>query len=420
MKFNYAKIGSLSLAFFIFGSLNPVLSQKGKKGSEKEILRMGFEKTNDNEIPNEAGTIQFSSSILENGVISPTELPADLYSKSSSGDVKIPNNFTGVEEPIKEDGGNNYAGIYLYKPGKAYIERTYITIPIIKGKEQQTLKKGLTYCVEFSISLAESSKFAVNNISAHFSKEIPANGGAGPIYTSEKVMKGQGNKIYSGFFGWEKVCNIYTAKGDEKFITIGNFDKNEATQFISIKKPKDSEVDQLAQAYYYIDNVIIRLVDKPQECPCYNSTPPKIEESFSTLIYTNNPELTSKMTQAQKIEEHAAYFRFGKASYSDNAEQMMNFVINEMKANPTLRIEIEGHNDSKEDKAGEINEDYQEMARKRVNNVVKYFTEQGIDKTRLVEIVKGAEVPNPKIDNENDDDEVKDAKNRRVNFRVVK
>ncbi len=425
MKFNFAKVGSLSLAFFVFGALNPVLSQKGKKSNEKEILKMGFEYLKDGETVSEIGGID----LVDKGVSSPTELKADLYSSSTTGDVGVPKNIMGVEDPIKDDGGKNYAGICLYKPGKAAVERTYITIPLKKDKEDVTLKKGLTYCVEFSVSLSESSKFAVNNIAAHFSKETPANGGPGPIYTVEKVMKGQTNKIYSGFFGWEKVCNIYTAKGDEKFITIGNFDKNEATQFMAVKKPKDSEVDQLAQAYYYIDNVIIKLVDKPEDCPCYNATPPKLETTFSTLIYTKTPELTPKMTPAQKIEAHIAYFRFGKAAFSDNAKEMMNYVIGEMKANPTMRIEIEGHNDSKEDSAAEIRSteikgdeknEYEDMDRQRVNAVVKYFVGQGIDKSRLVESFKGAEVANPEIDEVNDDEELKDAKNRRVNFRIIK
>jgi outer membrane protein OmpA-like peptidoglycan-associated protein len=91
-----------------------------------------------------------------------------------------------------------------------------------------------------------------------------------------------------------------------------------------------------------------------------------------------------------------------------------------MKANPSMRIEISGHNDAKEDRAGETNEEYQDMARKRVAAVSKYFVTQGIDKTRLVESFKGAGVPNPEIDGENDDDELKDAKNRRVNFKIIK
>jgi len=413
MKSNGVKFGIVSVAFLAIGSVNPLLSQKS---SLREIFRQGFESTVDKEKPAELGSIE----LVENGVNSPTETKADLFSKSSSGDVGVPDNAMGVEEPIKDGGGENYAGVYFYKPGKASKERTYITIPIKKGKEQQTLKKGLTYCVEFSVSLSESSKFAVNNIAAHFSKELPASGGPEPIYTAEKVIKGQGNKVYTGFYGWEKVCNIYTAKGDEKFITIGNFDKNESTQFTQVKKPKGSEVDQLPHAYYYVDNVIISLVSKPEDCPCYNATPQKVEATYSTLIYTNNPEVTEKMSVADKISLYDVYFRFGKSSFSDNAREMMNYVVEEMKANPSMRIEVQGNRDATEGKAAELNPDYEDMDRKRTSAVLKYFVSQGIDAARLVERNNGADVSNPRIDIENDDQEIQDAKNRRVSFKVLK
>jgi outer membrane protein OmpA-like peptidoglycan-associated protein len=45
---------------------------------------------------------------------------------------------------------------------------------------------------------------------------------------------------------------------------------------------------------------------------------------------------------------------------------------------------------------------------------------QGIDAARLVERNNGADVANPKIDNVNDDQEIQDAKNRRVSFKVLK
>lgn len=425
MKSNGVKFGIVSAAFLTIASVNPSLSQKT---SLREIFRQGFESTVDKEKPAELGSIE----LVENGVNSPTETKADLFSNSKvsiDGGVGVPDNSMGVEDPIKDGGGENYAGVYFYKPGKASKERTYITIPIIKGKEPQTLKKGLTYCVEFSVSLSESSKFAVNNIAAHFSKEALTSDGVGYIIKSEKVMKGQGNKVYTGFYGWEKVCNIYIAKGDEKFITIGNFDGNEQTQFTQVKKPKDSQIDQLPHAYYYVDNVIISIVTKPEDCPCYNANPQKVEATYSTLIYTNNPEVTEKMSVADKIGLYDVYFRFGKASFTDNAKEMMNLVIEEMKANPSMRIEVQGNNDATEDKAAEIKateikgdekNDYEDLDRKRTAAVIKYFVSQGIDAARLGEKNNGADVANPKIDSENDDQEIQDAKNRRVSFKVLK
>jgi outer membrane protein OmpA-like peptidoglycan-associated protein len=412
MKSKTMKIGMfllLSAATFS----NVALAQKGgKKANEKEILYQDFEKTK-KEVVTELGGIA-----LAEGLSSPTEIKADLFMTEAGGDMGVPLNVYGTEAPSADGGGQNYAGAVFYKPGKLAAERSYITVPIMKGTEQLTLKKGLKYCVEFSVSLAESSKFATNNISALFSKEVLGNGAPGAIYNnSDKIIRSQNNKVYNGFYGWEKVCAVYTAKGDEKFITIGNFDKNETTKFEAVKKPKESEAEVIAHAYYYVDNVIITVIDNVAECKCFDSRKPKVEESFSTMLYTNTPEISDKMTKNQIIESHTVYFRAGKASISDNAKEMMDFVIEEMKMDKALTIDIIGHNDKLEDKAGEENPDFEDMARKRANAVAKYFIAAGIEETRLNKVYKGAAEPNSGIA-EDDDQETQDAKNRYVSFKV--
>ena len=403
MKINLPKLGFFALII----SSSYSFAQK-KNATEKEVLKMTFE--NKTDAVSELGGID----LFENGICSPTDIKADLFSSSGSSDVRIPLNIYGTEEHIKEVDGEKYVGLVLYKPGKSAGGRSYVTIPLGNSKNPITLKKNLKYCVEFSISLAESSKFSVNNISALFSKDLlPISTGA--IYnSSDRLIKGQGNKVYSGFYGWEKVCNIYTAKGDEKFITIGNFDKNESTNFISVKKPKDSEIETLSHSYYYIDNVLVTLIDNETECKCYNTAPQRIEDSFSNLIYSKTPEITTKMKPNEKIAAQVAYFRFGKATFTENCKEAMNFVINEMKTNKG-KIEIQGHCDAKEIKVGEGDDEYSEMDKKRVAAVAQYFIEQGITTDRIIKTYKSAAIPSAEIE-EDDEDEVKDAKNRRINF----
>jgi len=412
MKSKTMKIG-IFLLLTVASFMNVANAQKGgKKANEKEILYQDFEKTK-KEVVSELGAIAMAE-----GLSSPTEIKADLFMIEAGGDLGIPLNVFGKEDPSTEGGGQNYAGAIFYKPGKLAAERSYITIPIMKGSEQLTLKKGLKYCIEFSVSLAESSKFATNNISALFSKEVLGNGSPGAIYNnSEKIIRAQNNKIYNGFFGWEKVCAVYTAKGDEKFITIGNFDKNETTKYEQVKKPKDSEAEAIAHAYYYVDNVVITVIDNVAECKCFDSRKPKVEELFSTMVYTNTPEISDKMTKNQIIEAHSVYFRAGKASITENTKDMMDFIIEEMKMDAKIKIDIVGHNDKLEDKAGEENPDFEDMARKRVSAVAKYFVTAGIDETRLNKIYKGAADPNKGIADD-DDEETQDAKNRYVSFIV--
>ena len=405
-------IRSFLFACSVIALSTTAFAQKSKKTNEKEIVNITFEGASED--LTELGGIAAAGK----GISSPTELQADLFSKNATGDIGIPANVYGSEEPTTENGGNVYAGIVTYKPGKLAGERSYITIQLMQGKEPVTLKKGLTYCVEYSVSLSESSKFANNNLGVYFSKDMPANGEPGAIYMAgDHVMKAQLNKVYNGFFGWEKVCNTYTAKGDEKFLTIGNFDRNENTQFQAVKKPKDAEADALTHAYYYIDNIIVRLVDNPSECACFNAKPPKIEDSFSTLVFDKTPEVNDKMNTDKKIAAQTIYFRAGKSSLTENARVNLDFIVAQMNVNPSLRIEITGHNDALEIKAGAENEEYLDMDRKRVAAAVKYLVNNGISEDRIVKSYKSDTVPSTEI-GEDDDQEVKDAKNRRVEFSV--
>jgi len=412
MKFQTLPIRSLLLACALVAATQVSYAQKGKKTNEKEIINITFEGASED--LTELGGIDAAG----NGIKSPTDIKADLFSKSAGADIGVPTNIYGKEDPSSENGGNVYAGIVAYKPGKLAGERSYITVQLMQGKEPVTLKKGLTYCVEYSLSLAESSKFACNNMAVYFSKDTPGNGEAGAIYMSgDHVMKSTVNKVYNGFFNWEKVCNVYTAKGDEKYITIGNFDLNDKTTAQAVKKPKDSEADALTHAYYYIDNIIVRLVDNTTECACYNAKPPKIEDSFSDLVFEKTPEINEKMTLDKKIAAQTIYFRQGKASLTENARENLDFIVAQMNANPSLKIEIIGHNDPLEIKAGEENEAYQDMDRKRVAAGVKYLMNNGIAEERLVKTYKSDTTPSTEID-EDDEQDVKDAKNRRIEFRV--
>jgi len=170
----------------------------------------------------------------------------------------------------------------------------------------------------------------------------------------------------------------------------------------------------LSHSYYYIDNVIVTLIDNETECKCYNTSPQRIEDSFSNLIYSKTPEITDKMKPAEKIAAQVAYFRFGKATFTENCKEAMNFVINEMKTSKG-KIEIQGHCDAKEIKVGEGDDEYSEMDKKRVAAVAQYFIEQGIAADRIEKTYKSATIPSAEIE-EDDEDEVKDAKNRRINF----
>ena len=426
-----SKLFLLSSLFILIGlSLNAQRTGKGDK--TKAFLNFTFEDFT------EEGTISEPSQIgMLKNVYSPTSIGADLFNLNSPGDFGVGQNLYGLALPIEasyerlgevdknlfdknlKGGGDGYAGIVTYKPGKLSKERSYITIPFISGKDKLKMTKGMKYCIEFSVSLGESSKYATNNIQMLFSKDLMEEATDGLVAKEAgRTLSNYKNRVYSGFFGWEKVCAMYEAKGDEVCLVIGNFETNEETKVEQQKKPKDSETEVLPHAYYFIDNVRIKEVNSKEQCNCYAADTTEIAEVYSTLIYDKTPILTDKMTSAQKIQEQVAYFGFGKKSYTESGKESFNFIIAEMNANPSMRIEITGHNDQKEDEVAEQNQELTNMARKRAEAIKSYFVRQGIDETRIVVLSNSSAEPSLEIQSD-DDKEVRDAKSRRVMFKVI-
>ncbi len=425
MNCKYVTLATFSVVLAT-GMTSFSFAQKGK-GNEKEVFKMTFENTKDKETVTELGAVE----MLEGEVLSTMEVKADLFMKDASGDVGIPNNVFGSENP-KDGQGDSYAGVIAYKPGKnGNMERSYITIALKKGKETVTLKKGLKYCVSYDASLAESSKYAINNLGLYFSKspfgaEPPKVGDTDDHLVLNPTKDRVPRRIVKGFFGWEKVGNVYVAKGDEKYISIGNFQSNQAYtstdtpwKFESVKKPKESEVEAMNHAYYYIDNVVIRLIDKEEECECYKPVVVNLEESFSPVIYNKPIELDEKMTLSQKVEAHQVHFRGGQAKFTSNATDNLSFILEALKEDPKMSIEVIGHTDVKEDEAGAQDEQYKDLDRERVKAVINYLVKNGIDASRLKASHKSSLQASSDIV-EDDDADVKEAKNRRVEFKVIK
>jgi outer membrane protein OmpA-like peptidoglycan-associated protein len=125
------------------------------------------------------------------------------------------------------------------------------------------------------------------------------------------------------------------------------------------------------------------------------------------------------MTIDQKIKEQVAYFGFGKKSYTPSGKEAFNFIIAAMNENSSMRIKITGHNDKKEDEVAEQNQELINMARQRADAIKNYFVKQGITEDRIVVDSNRSTISSLEIQSD-DDNEVRDAKNRRVMFEVIK
>lgn len=396
MKSTSMKIKNVALFAALVGL--PIIA--AAQNNENLIDNGGFEST--------TGKIKKLGQIdLATGWKSPTGARADVFlSDSKVPDIGSPTNVLGKESP-KE--GENYAGIMAFSYQNK-LPRTYLM-----AKLKTPLKKDVKYCVSFNLSLAEASKYSCNQIGVNVSKKEFGTDQKTAIIDKAHILN-PNNKVFNAMFGWEKVCGTFTAEGGEKFITIGNFSSNETTKYETNKKAKDNKFTAVIGAYYYIDDVVVTIVEDGAKCDC-NSDDVASNE-FSTTIYQKQVVITDKMTPKQKVESQMLFFAFGRERLTQQAMASLDLVAQEMKATPAMSITLIGHSDTGEDSLAEKKAYYAGMDNKRVEAVKKYLVDKGVAATRIKTELKGSTVENSGEFKEEDDLDLRMAKNRRVEIKV--
>ncbi len=339
-----------------------------------------------------------------NGWASATGTKADLFAPSKEGIANTPDNIYGTEVPKD---GDCYAGIVAYSYGDK-TPRSYVITRL-----SETLKKGKKYCVSYNVSLAESSKYAVNQMGMLFSKKEFESVSKASLIENAQVKS---DKIFNAVYGWHQICGVFIAEGGEKFLTLGNFN---ASQDIKNEKNKPvkggAKVTPVIGAYYYIDDVVVYEMDEDTPCDCTSDEP---NEEFSTMIYQKQIRVDeTKSTPKQVIEAQQLYFGFGQDALTPISKTSLDVIARVMMANPTMRLQINGFTDKMEDEVGEEKEMYADMDNKRIAAVIEYLKSKEIASQRLIATPQGNEEANPEI-LETDDEEVAQAKNRRIMFVV--
>ena len=341
---------------------------------------------------------------------SPTALKADLFSSSISGDIAVPKNIYGKE--FAKD-GQNYAGILVYSYNNKK-PRTYLQTKLVKP-----LASGLEYCVTIHVSLADLSKYAIDNIGIHFSDEQITLDKKGDIIFSNKaelsaVLSNYKSKIYKARYKWETICGIYQADGKERYITIGNFFNNKDTEYEKLTKIDSFPGTQLAEAYYYVDKVEVELVEDPNSCNCNDAVKKKRE----SVIYHLDVDVDESLPMSVKLKKNAIYFDVETYNLDPMFDNNLNYVINLLKDNPDLKLQLNGHIDNLEKDAIKDDPENKELinlGNYRSKSVKDFLMKNGISSDRLSAQDVGSDQPASRGTSP-----FSLAKNRRVEFIIIK
>ena len=208
------------------------------------VLNPGFE-----------DTVMCPPNLIENNLNSfinwrsPTILGSpNAFHNCNNTVFSTPNNLFGYESPYS---GFGYAGFYTYVSGPIPNMREYV-----QGKLEDTLILNISYYVRFFVSLGDTASYATHNIGIYFSLDTFTIDSFLNIDSIPHIENDSSNPLNSKN-AWTKIEGIYTAKGNETHITIGNFRPDSTSEIIFIGGGSPG-------GYYYIDDVLVT--------PCVNDT----------------------------------------------------------------------------------------------------------------------------------------------------
>lgn len=275
-------------------------------------------------------------------------------------DSKFPRFFWGSQE---SQNGEGFGGIVVFinNTNEKNGGREYIQLEL-----KDSLAKGSVYHFEMFLSLADKWNIAINNLGIYFSNELLQLKTDGVISVNPDIVS---HDFFSNKIGWDKFSGDYIARGGEKYIIIGNFEKNKdvQTKIIGTEPTTDNYV------YYFIDNISLEL-----------------NSNLSESIILNNIN-----------------FRNGSSELLSTSTIELNKLTTVLEVNKIYTVQIIGHTDN----VGIETENIR-LSKERAYQVVKYLIEKGISATRISSTGFGSKYPIG--DNSSSDGR---AKNRRVELK---
>ncbi len=122
----------------------------------------------------------------------------------------------------------------------------------------------------------------------------------------------------------------------------------------------------------------------------------------------------TKIIPGQTIKLRNIYYDFDKATLRDSSKIELNLLIKWMKENPTVKIKLISHTDSRGKDAYNL-----KLSDRRSKSVMKYLTESGISEDRLQTEGKGETEPIYSCPNPKDCTKEQHQANRRTEFEVL-
>lgn len=341
---------------------------------------------------------------------SPDDATPDYYNTYRNIEG-VPNNLGDQIDPAE---GSGYIGLMTYfHPKHQYDEwepankvkygDEYVYSESIQSRLSQTLVKKTMYCFKAQIMLSQNAGLSVDKFGAFFSEidvEFKHDDFPGIAQLSFE-------EVLSKTDEWTTHCGVYSALGNEQFITLGRFATPDQTN-LSVNTPvKSSELDINKSAYYLLDDIQLFEVSSQDECNCKQSISLKME---SEELTSNNLTDFFNVTSENKVILKNVLFDFDSANFKNSNLPELERLHDYLNANTDVEILITGHTDN--EGSAEYNK---QLSLQRARSIKNWLVENGIDSIRIFCEGKGFEMPVS-----NNYNEQNKSNNRRVEFEVIK
>lgn len=379
----------ITLIFAVVCFANPANSQ-----DINLVPNGGFEDTNISKLRSYGQMEEFSMDWF-----SATEVAVDIYGEGAKGDkVAVPSNSYGKQEPAD---GLCYAGFRAYSKDPR-LSRSYLEV-----KLPTKLAKNVMYCVSFDISLADLSRYAVNDIGVLMSDRKIEQPNTGDMIQQADVTQ-KTNKVFQFLDGWETFCGNFIGTGEEEYIVIGCFGGRSSMTIDKVNRPMGIDGAQMNHAYYYVDNVKVVSIQAKSQCVCS-----AVDERDMDLVYGSSSVQEDDMTDAEIIKSSSIYYAFLKRTPTGAGKEVVSRIAAILSENPMMKLTIVGHSDDDEKNEGQVNPRYNRIGKNRADQIRRMLEAEGVLATQI----SVADMGNMDPANTRDTD-ISRAQNRRVTFEI--
>ena len=338
---------------------------------------------------------------LAEGWSSPTGEKADLFSENATkeSNVSTPKNLAGDQMALS---GSNYAGIRTWSY-KGQQPRSYL-----QTQMKQRMKKDSLYCVRFYTTLGDLSKYATGELGVWLGNQKVVKSDEANL-TYDITFPSVRDKVQKDMNSWQGICGVYQAKGSEHYLVIGNFASNEKTPNEKVKRPRGETRMQVNSAYYYIDNVEVYPVKDRSSCTCE-----QLKDAESEFIFSRKGAVNPNLKPSQRVDGQIYYYKRFQSTLDPSMEPWFTELVQDMKADPAIKIRLVGHTDATEMSRTRVRPDLAELAQQRAVGLRDALVEAGVETARITVVGKGSDEPS-----DTSGTDVGMSKNRRVEVELV-